>query len=253
MTLPRACAIFGSLMGGILLSLVGIFSWAGISRGMVWPAAAAAAKSHNQRLLDYSGLVRHYLGDSAVHVFNSFLIANALGFAVMYCDISADVLLGSEGKGGVLPEIFALVKIPDVVIQWVVYRPVFLAVFIFLFVSLCPLFSLPPCSEDHCSGLASVVKKGDGCPWLSQRHRPGCPSSLWNHTNRTSYRSIVSRPSLPPPSPPRLDTAGCSWLLFPLAGSNVYPACFINRRWLPAEYHATGSNDATLLFKNEAR
>lgn len=136
MTLPKACAIFGSLMGGLLLSLVGLLSWAGISRGMVWPAAAASPSfgTNGNRLLDYSGLVRHYLGSGAVRVFNSFLIANALGFAVMYVDISADVLLGSEGKGGVIPDALTLLKLPEEIIEWATYRPIFLAAFLFLFV-----------------------------------------------------------------------------------------------------------------------
>lgn len=131
MTLPRACAIFGSLMGGLLLSAVGLFTWIGISRGMVWPAAAVST-SHG--ILDYSGLVRRYLGNGSVKVFNTFLIANALGFAVMYCDISADVLLGSEGRPGVIPEALLLLKVPDYVIQWAVFRPLFLFAFIFIFV-----------------------------------------------------------------------------------------------------------------------
>ena len=81
MTLPRACAIFGSLMGGLLLAAVGVGTWFGISRGMIWPSAAAA--NTNSVILDYSGLVRRYLGNGAVKIFNAFLIANALGFAVM--------------------------------------------------------------------------------------------------------------------------------------------------------------------------
>ena len=51
-----------------------------------------------------------------------------------YCDISADVLLGSEERPGVIPEALNLLKVPDFITQWAVYRPCFLFVFISLFV-----------------------------------------------------------------------------------------------------------------------
>ena len=103
--LPRACSLLGSLLAFILLWLVAAMTWVSISRGIVHPASQLLQIAEQDEsppdadeaagcgieeelspltlrppmLVSYSGLVRRYLGGRAAQVFNTFLIANALG------------------------------------------------------------------------------------------------------------------------------------------------------------------------------
>ena len=106
--LPRACSLLGSLLAIILLWLVAAMTWVSISRGIVHPASELLQIAEQEEhphdtddddmgggcgiveelsplhprppvLVSYSGLVRTYLGHRAAQVFNTFLIANALG------------------------------------------------------------------------------------------------------------------------------------------------------------------------------
>mmetsp|Transcript_12278 Transcript_12278/g.26484 ORF Transcript_12278/g.26484 Transcript_12278/m.26484 type:complete len:530 (+) Transcript_12278:141-1730(+) len=205
MTLPKACAILGSWLGTLVLCMVATLTWASISRGLVHPASGASTDKHGRTThgsdaddseesgsekryaSSYSCLIRSNFGDHATKVFNILIIANALGFAVMYMDICADVLLGSDTAPGILPDALAAFGASPALASWVLYRPLFLAVFMGLIVTpLCLRRDISSLSPLNVLGLASLLALGLSAVWLAaaawaqgQGHLPPAWPSSW--------------------------------------------------------------------------
>ncbi|KAG1677826.1 hypothetical protein FOA52_008590 [Chlamydomonas sp. UWO 241] len=134
MALPRAVTLLGAYLGFGMLGAVGAITWLSISRGLVYPAARLisaehpGAQGHSAVLHDgYSGLVNSYLGYTSRQVLNFFLLANSIGFSVMYVTVIGDVLLGDLEHPGMVVELLKWLDLPEALQAALLHRPTFIA------------------------------------------------------------------------------------------------------------------------------
>ncbi|GAX83829.1 hypothetical protein CEUSTIGMA_g11253.t1 [Chlamydomonas eustigma] len=225
MALPRAVSLLGFWLGVGLLWLVASMTWISISRGIVHPVLKLLGWDTVQsRIPDYSGLVRSYMGN-AVRLFNILFIANALGFSVMFLDITADVLLGTDAIPGVLPDLLATLQAPSYLCSLLLNRHLFLALYTLLVVApVCLRRDMASLGSLNVAGLIALAAFGLSLAWLSvavimqgtAHPLPAWPDLAAFATGGSSAVGQVL--SLMTVLPVVLTASGCHLNILPLAG-----------------------------------